>query len=114
MAVKEIRAVVDAWTEQYVELGERDDIDYVQMFENRGAMMSASNPHPHGQIWASRSLPNEVVAECGGQRAYLEDKNEVLLCAYLAMEEAATERVVWRIRVSLQWCRIGRCGRSRS
>jgi UDPglucose--hexose-1-phosphate uridylyltransferase len=101
MAMKEIRAVVDVWSEQYVELGARDDIGYMQIFENRGAMMGASNPHPHGQIWASQSVPNEVVAECGGQQAYLADKNEVLLCAYLAMEEAAAERVVVAIRVSL-------------
>jgi UDPglucose--hexose-1-phosphate uridylyltransferase len=94
MSVEEIRAVVDVWSEQYVELGARDDIGYVQIFENRGAMMGASNPHPHGQIWASRSVPNEVVAEFDGQQAYWATKNEVLLCAYLAMEEALGERLV--------------------
>jgi len=57
-------------------------------------MMGASNPHPHGQIWASRSIPNEVVAELGGQEAYLAEKNAVLLCEYLALEEALGERVV--------------------
>ncbi len=62
--------MVDVWAEQCVELGAREDIGYVQMFENRGAMMGASNPHPHGQIWASRSIPNEVVAELGGQQEY--------------------------------------------
>jgi galactose-1-phosphate uridylyltransferase len=82
MFVEEIRAAVDVWSEQYVELGARDDIGYVQIFENRGAMMGASNPH--GQIWASRSVPNEVVAEFGGQQAYWLEKHEVLLCAYLA------------------------------
>ena len=94
MSVEEIRAVVDVWSEQYVELGARDDIGYVQIFENRGAMMGASNPHPHGQIWASRSVPNEAVAEFGGQQAYWTEKHEVLLCAYLAMEEALGERLV--------------------
>ena len=94
MSVEEIRAVVDVWSEQYVELGARDGIGYVQIFENRGAMMGASNPHPHGQIWASRSVPNEVVAEFGGQQAYWVEKHEVLLCAYLAMEEALGERLV--------------------
>src|SRR6202022_4431148 len=88
MSVAEILAVVDVWVEQCVELGSRDDIGYVQIFENRGAMMGASNPHPHGQIWASRSVPNEVVAELGGQEAYWGEKNKVLLCAYLAMEGA--------------------------
>ena len=94
MSVEEIRVVVDTWVEQSIELGSRDDINYVQIFENRGAMMGASNSHPHGQIWASRSIPNEVVAELHGQRAYLAEKNTVLLCAYLALEEEAGERVV--------------------
>jgi len=94
MSVEEIRAVVDVWSEQYVELGARDDVGYVQIFENRGAMMGASNPHPHGQIWACRSVPDEVVAEFGGQQAYWAEKNEVLLCAYLALEEALGERLV--------------------
>ncbi len=86
--------MVDVWAEQCVELGSRDDIGYVQIFENRGAMMGASNPHPHGQIWASRSVPNEVVAELGGQQAYFAEKDVVLLCAYREMEETLGERVV--------------------
>lgn len=96
MSVAEIRAVVDVWTEQCVELGLRGDIDYVQIFENRGAMMGASNPHPHGQIWASRSVPNEVVAELGGQRDYFAKRDAVLLCEYQQLEEALGERVVAR------------------
>jgi UDPglucose--hexose-1-phosphate uridylyltransferase len=94
MSVEEIRKVVDVWAEQYVELGGSDDIGYVQVFENRGSMMGASNPHPHGQIWASRSVPNEVVAELGGQKAYFWEKNEILLCEYLALEVTLGERVV--------------------
>jgi UDPglucose--hexose-1-phosphate uridylyltransferase len=96
MSVEEIRTVVDVWVEQIVELGSRDDISYVQIFENRGAMMGASNPHPHGQIWASRSVPNEVVAELGGQREYFERNGSVLLCDYQEMEESIGERVVAR------------------
>lgn len=96
MSVPEIRAVVDVWAEQYVELGSRDDIGYVQVFENRGEMMGASNPHPHGQIWASRSVPNEVVAELKGQRDYFAKNRAVLLCEYAEMEESAGERVVAR------------------
>jgi UDPglucose--hexose-1-phosphate uridylyltransferase len=94
MPVEDIRRVVDVWAEQYGELGSREDISYVQVFENRGAMMGASNPHPHGQIWASRSIPNEVVAELGGQDSYFADKNAVLLCAYGELEESLGERVV--------------------
>jgi UDPglucose--hexose-1-phosphate uridylyltransferase len=96
MSVAEIRAVVDVWTEQCVELGSRHDIGYVQIFENRGAMMGASNPHPHGQIWASLSVPNEVVSEVGGQREYFAKNGAVLLCEYQEMEESLGERVVAR------------------
>jgi len=94
MAVADIRKVVDVWAEQYTELGAREDIAYVQVFENRGAMMGASNPHPHGQIWASRSVPNEVVAEIAGQRLYLNEHGCCLLCAYRDMESRLAERVV--------------------
>lgn len=94
MSVPEIRAVVDVWAEQYAELGGREDIAYVQVFENRGAMMGASNPHPHGQIWASRSVPNEVVAEAAAQIAYKREHGCCLLCAYREMERATAERVV--------------------
>ncbi len=94
MPVEEIRRVVDVWAEQYVELGSREDISYVQVFENRGAMMGASNPHPHGQIWANRSAPNEVVSELGSQRAYLKEHGRCLLCAYQEIEVGRGERVV--------------------
>jgi UDPglucose--hexose-1-phosphate uridylyltransferase len=94
MSVAEIRVVVDVWAEQCVELGSRDDIGYVQIFENRGSMMGASNPHPHGQIWASRSVPNEVVSELGGQREYFARNRAVLLCEYQKMEESLGERMV--------------------
>jgi len=56
----DLRKVVDVWVEQYVEIGANPAINYVQIFENRGAMMGASNPHPHCQIWSSHALPNEV------------------------------------------------------
>lgn len=94
MSVAEIRPVVDVWAEQYKELGARSDIAYVQVFENRGAMMGASNPHPHGQIWASRSLPNEIVSELAGQREYLAQHGANLLVEYAGMELAAGERVI--------------------
>ena len=94
MAVEDIRRVVDVWGAQYGELGSRDDIQYVQVFENRGAMMGASNPHPHGQIWASRSLPNEVVAEAAGQREYMAERGRCLLCVYRELEVSLAERVV--------------------
>lgn len=94
MSVEEIRGVVDVWAEQYEELGSRKDIAYVQIFENRGAMMGASNPHPHGQLWASRSIPNEVMAELAGQREYFSKNRTVLLCEYQKLEQSLGDRVV--------------------
>ena len=90
----ELRTVVNTWVEQYVELGARPAIQYVQIFENRGEMMGCSNPHPHGQIWCNRSLPNEIAREQASQLAYLEEKRGCLLCSYLALERGSGARIV--------------------
>ncbi len=94
MDVGAIRKVVDVWAGQVEELEARPEIHYVQIFENRGAMMGASNPHPHGQIWATHSLPNELMAELKGQQAYLAEHGTSLLPAYLTLELQAGERLV--------------------
>ncbi|GAB1688620.1 galactose-1-phosphate uridylyltransferase [Krasilnikovia sp. M28-CT-15] len=57
MQPDQIRHVVDTWTDQYAELADLDWVNHVLIFENRGAMMGASNPHPHGQIWANERIP---------------------------------------------------------
>jgi UDPglucose--hexose-1-phosphate uridylyltransferase len=95
MTQPEIRRVVDAWTEQYEELRAIDWIQYVQIFENRGAMMGASNPHPHGQIWSTGFVPDEPAAETIAQRKHLAETGRCLLCDYLETELAAGERVVF-------------------
>lgn len=94
MAPADIRPVVDEWAEQYVDLGTRDFIQYVQIFENRGELMGASNPHPHGQIWASESIPNEPAKEKLAMAAYRTSNNSCLLCDYLALEQKKGERLV--------------------
>ncbi len=94
MDVAAIRKVVDVWAAQVEELEARPEIHYVQIFENRGAMMGASNPHPHGQIWATHSLPNEIEAELKGQQTYLAERGRSLLPAYLELELQAGERIV--------------------
>ena len=101
MEPEEIRNVVDAWTGEYRELGGRPSIGYVQIFENRGAMMGASNPHPHCQIWASANLPNEVTKE----QAAFRDHGSCLLCEYFAVdpvcffEELMEPRAEQRFRI---------------
>ena len=89
MTRAEIRPVVDAWAAQHGELAALDWIKYVQIFENRGAMMGASNPHPHGQIWATDFVPDEPAAETQAQREHLALTGRCLLCEYLAAEHSA-------------------------
>ena len=94
MEVADIRPIVDLWAAQEAELSAMPEIGYVQIFENRGAMMGASNPHPHCQIWATEHVPDEPAAELETQRAYLQQHGEPMLQAYLRHELAAGERVV--------------------
>jgi UDPglucose--hexose-1-phosphate uridylyltransferase len=82
------------WVEQYQELGALPQIGYVQIFENRGAMMGASNPHPHGQIWATEHLPLNVAREQDAQAEYFAANGRTLLADYLALELAADTRIV--------------------
>ena len=92
MTAPEIRSVVDVWVEQVVELG--GAYRWVQLFENKGAMMGCSNPHPHGQVWAGTALPNEAAAEARQQRLYLEKQGSPLLLDVLRRESELGTRVV--------------------
>jgi UDPglucose--hexose-1-phosphate uridylyltransferase len=94
LPVPQIRRIVDTWVQQYSELGNLPFINYVQVFENKGEMMGASNPHPHGQIWANESLPTEVHKEHLAQNDYLLEAESCLLCDYLARERGEGTRVV--------------------
>ena len=94
MDVPAIRRVVDLWAEQYAELGSRPEITHVQIFENKGSAMGASNPHPHGQIWAQASVPREGQREGERQAQHLARHGRTLLSDYVALEERLGERVV--------------------
>jgi UDPglucose--hexose-1-phosphate uridylyltransferase len=94
MSVRDLTQVVDLWVAQYIELGALAGIQHVQIFENRGEMMGASNPHPHCQIWASSSVPTEVAAEQREQTAWRARRGSCLLCDYLALERESGERLV--------------------
>jgi len=91
-----LRAVVDTWCAQTAELGA--DHRWVQVFENKGELMGCSNPHPHGQVWASGHLPNEALREDRQQRAWLARVagGPPLLLDYARREAASGERVVVR------------------
>ena len=84
--------VVQTWIDQTRELGER--YAWVQVFENKGAVMGCSNPHPHGQIWASDFVPNEPAVEDGSQQDYFRDKKRSMLLDYAQREIRLGERVV--------------------
>ncbi len=95
MTVADIERVVDAWVEETINLGRRPDVASVQIFENRGEIMGCSNPHPHGQIWATRHLPNELEKETRAQADYLRKVGRPLLVDYLERELALGERIVF-------------------
>ncbi len=89
-----IRRIVDLWTEQYEELGAMNSINHVQIFENKGTVMGCSNPHPHGQIWAQRSIPGEPAKELANMREYFAERGTTLLSDYLTLELDRKERIV--------------------
>ena len=88
-----IRRVVDVWIQQDAEISARPGIGYVQIFENRGAMMGCSNPHPHGQIWATETVPEEPSKELRAQSEHLAKAGRPLLAEYLALELNAADRL---------------------
>jgi UDPglucose--hexose-1-phosphate uridylyltransferase len=94
MTRAEITAVVEVWTAQWQELLARADLASVTIFENRGAMMGASNPHPHGQIWATSSVPNELAIEVERQAAWFDKNGTPLLIDYLERELADGARIL--------------------
>jgi UDPglucose--hexose-1-phosphate uridylyltransferase len=94
MDLATIRGVVDLWSEEYERLARREDVNHVQIFENKGEMMGCSNPHPHGQIWAQQTLPVEAARE--GQRLgeHFQRHGRTLLEDYLHLELDSGERLV--------------------
>lgn len=94
MEIQDVRSVVDVWAAQVVELEANPEINHVLIFENRGEMMGCSNPHPHGQIWAQRSIPNETAHETERMREYHARTGRSLLGDYLTRELELRARIV--------------------
>ena len=92
MEQEAISKVVDDWAEQTRELCEK--YRWVQVFENKGSAMGCSNPHPHGQIWASDFLPNVPFKEDKNLRAYFDRTGNNMLLDYVERELAVNERIV--------------------
>jgi len=96
MTLQELRRVVDGWVEQYSVLGQIPWINHVQIFENRGELLGASNPHPHCQIWANAAVPNFPSRELASFREYRAKKHSCLLCDYLRLELELNVRIVYQ------------------
>jgi UDPglucose--hexose-1-phosphate uridylyltransferase len=94
MDVAQIRGVVDAWAEESTSLGARSFVKWVQLFENKGAIMGCSNPHPHCQAWATSWIPVLPARKLAAQRAYFETHGRDLLGDYLDREKREQERIV--------------------
>ncbi|WKN45811.1 UDP-glucose--hexose-1-phosphate uridylyltransferase [Tunicatimonas pelagia] len=94
LSVSDIEKVIKLWQDEYRILGANPDINYVQIFENKGKMMGCSNPHPHGQIWAQSTVPNEPATEGKFQGDYYQRNRRSLLADYLKIEMKERERIV--------------------
>ncbi len=92
LEVTELRSVIDVWSDQIEELGQR--YKWVQVFENKGEVMGCSNPHPHCQIWASDFIPTQASKEDERQKSYYANHDQQLLRDYVLKEEAAGERII--------------------
>jgi UDPglucose--hexose-1-phosphate uridylyltransferase len=94
MTTEAIEHVIDLWQHEFRELSANPQIKYIQIFENKGEIMGCSNPHPHGQIWSSSSIPLELYKETTQQKKYFEKHHKSLLSAYLTIELEKQERIV--------------------
>lgn len=92
---EEIINIINAWQNEYSTLGKKPFISYVQIFENKGEIMGCSNPHPHGQIWAQETIPNEPFKEQTNQYNYLKENATTLLSDYITIEKQELERIVY-------------------
>ncbi len=94
MTTADVRRVIDAWSGEYERLGAEPAVASVTIFENRGELMGASNPHPHAQIWANEHVPNLPAREGAALLDYARTRGACLLCAYIERELALGERLV--------------------
>ena len=95
MTLPAITQVIQAWCEQYDELGQIENINYVQIFENKGEVMGCSNPHPHGQIWSQSTVPNEIIKKDNHQSVYYKNNQRSLLKDYVIQELESNERIIF-------------------
>lgn len=91
----QIEQVIATWQKEYHLIGSLEEINHVQIFENRGLVMGCSNPHPHGQIWANSTIPTIPANEARQQQNYLHKNGSCLLCNYLTRELQEDRRILF-------------------
>ena len=96
MEEKDIVKVIVTWQKEFENLSSTPGIKHVQIFENKGAMMGNSNPHPHCQIWAQENIPVEPAKELKQFGRYYKKYNRSLLADYLKLEIKLEERIVYQ------------------
>ena len=94
MEVNDIIKVVETWQNEFTELGNLKHVNYVQIFENKGAIMGCSNPHPHGQIWAQHSIPTEIEKKTTTQKNFYKKESTSLLSKYIDQELSIGTRII--------------------
>ncbi|MBD0777536.1 UDP-glucose--hexose-1-phosphate uridylyltransferase [Maribacter sp. ANRC-HE7] len=94
MELTDLVTVVKTWQKEFTELANASEINYVQIFENKGAIMGCSNPHPHGQIWAQHSIPTEIEKKTNTQKAHYQKEGTSLLQKYLEQELEDGSRII--------------------
>jgi UDPglucose--hexose-1-phosphate uridylyltransferase len=94
LELTEIEQVIATWVRETTDLGSRPFVQNVQVFENKGALMGCSNPHPHSQIWSQSELPNEIRKELEAQKAYAAAHSSLLLLDVLTEEMRRGERLI--------------------
>ncbi|KAG0370360.1 galactose-1-phosphate uridyl transferase [Gamsiella multidivaricata] len=92
MSEQEILPVIQAWIDTYATLRSKPHINHVQIFENKGAIMGCSNPHPHGQVWSTEDIPQEPADELRSMGEYRDKYQRCLLCDYVKTEAQADAR----------------------
>ncbi|OGU65436.1 MAG: galactose-1-phosphate uridylyltransferase [Ignavibacteria bacterium RIFCSPLOWO2_02_FULL_55_14] len=95
MSEPDIVNVIETWKKECASIAENRRIRHIQIFENKGAMMGNSNPHPHCQIWAQENIPMETAKELLQCRKYYSRKKHAILSDYVRFEIRASDRIVF-------------------
>lgn len=98
MSLAEVNNITKLWKKEYMELASNPEINHVQIFENKGAVMGCSNPHPHGQIWGEYRIPVLPMKEIENQTAYFKQHNKPMLLNYVMQELKVAERIVFETK----------------